>query len=44
MILHFLKLSIEVDTDENGNPIPTPKTIEGTILNAFQPDGRRGWE
>ena len=39
----FIEVSIEVDTDDNGNPIPTAKTIEGTILNAFQPDGRRGW-
>jgi len=40
----FFEVSIEVDTDEQGNPIPTAKTIEGTILNAFQPDGRRGWK
>ncbi len=40
----FFEVSIEVDTDESGNPIPTTKTIEATILNAFQPDGRRGWD
>ena len=40
----FFEVSIEVDIDEQGNPIPTAKTIEGTILNAFQPDGRRGWK
>tara|TARA_B100001109_G_scaffold225841_1_gene199571 strand:- start:3655 stop:9777 length:6123 start_codon:yes stop_codon:yes gene_type:complete len=40
----FFEVTIEVDTDEQGNPIPTTKTIEGTILNAFQPDGRRGWK
>ena len=40
----FFEVSIELDTDESGNPIPTTKTIEATILNAFQPDGRRGWK
>tara|TARA_Y100001970_G_scaffold228962_1_gene283801 strand:- start:6146 stop:12469 length:6324 start_codon:yes stop_codon:yes gene_type:complete len=40
----FFEVYIEVDTDDQGNPIPTTKTIEGTILNAFQPDGRRGWD
>ena len=40
----FFEVTIEVDTDESGNPIPTTKTIEGTILNAFHPSGRRGWD
>ena len=37
----FFEVSVEVNYDGNGNPIP--HTIEGTILNAFQPDGRKGW-
>ena len=39
----FFEVEIEVDTDEQGNSIPTAKTIEATVLNALQPDGRRGW-
>ena len=35
----FFEVEVEVDTDDEGNPIPTPKTIEATILN--QDVGRR---
>ena len=35
----FLEFEVEVDTDDEGNPIPTAKTIEATILN--QDVGRR---
>ncbi len=30
----FFEVYVEVDTDDEGNPIPTAKTIEATILNA----------
>jgi hypothetical protein len=35
----FFEVEVEVDTDNEGNPIPTAKTIEATILN--QDVGRR---
>ena len=38
----FFEVEVEVKTDESGNPLP--HIIEGTILNAFHPSGRRGWD